>query len=653
VYFCIDDFEIMMSDKSICADRLKQLVVLLEAPPTYRAAVLLLCVTAGCVGVDTHTSVTHEAVTITTIPVTGAVVSDPENDPQFGPMVAVADFNSDGNPDMAASDNHDAVSVRLGDGAGGFGAESLFNLNLLTGRPNAVMAKDLNADGKIDLVMGNDPSVSVLLGNGDGTFGAATTYALLPTLLGGFSSVTAGDFNRDGKLDLAAGEDGGVGVLPGNGDGTFGARSDFICDQSTHHNSVIAGDFNLDGKIDLVSAGSKSSSVYFFPGNGDGTFAACTATTVGTTFVPVAGEATHPVSMTTGDFNRDGKPDLATANNFGISVTVLLNQGNGTFVTQDYPFFGHEFDMLFVGATKLDSDDSLDLFVAHQFSVFFMSGSTSGTFTKTSSFSLPSQPRFVVAGHFDHDPTPRNDFLLSTEDGNVRLLRGDPESAPCTSGCTPFVVGSEGASSTSAAPGPTNGLKMSIPSGFRNGDVLYAFLTKNGATGQIVTPAGWTQLDQFITTDGDFFTTGLWRRVVTDASLEPLSVRFTHTDTKAKAMTAYIVAVRGANPVTPEDAPVAHLSGLDTLSPTNPSVTTVSPSALVLWHEGLTGRAVSSLTGPFGATLLQATKATDSNSGVAVLLQTTPGATLPGQWRNSDGSTSADFHTLTVAVRPL
>jgi len=108
-----------------------------------------------------------------------------------------------------------------------------------------------------------------------------------------------------------------------------------ICDgSSTHHNSVITGDFNLDGKLDLVSAGSFTSSVYFFPGNGDGTFAPCTATTVGTTFVPVAGEPTRPESMTTGAFNRDGKPDLATANSWGVSVTVLLNQGNGTFVTQ-------------------------------------------------------------------------------------------------------------------------------------------------------------------------------------------------------------------------------------------------------------------------------------------------------------------------------
>jgi len=168
-----------------------------------------------------------------------------------------------------------------------------------------------------------------------------------------------------------------------------------------------------------------------------------------------------------------------------------------------------------------------------------------------------------------------------------------------------------------------------------------------------VTPAGWVQLDQFITTAGDDFTTGLWRRVVTSAATEQLSERFTHTDTTAEAMSAYIVAVRGANPATPEDAPVAHLSGLDTSIPTNPSVTTVSPNALVLWHEGLTGRAVSSVTPRFGVTLLQSTGATDSNSGVAVFRPFRPGATSSGQWLNSGAANSADFHTLTVAIRPL
>jgi hypothetical protein len=72
------------------ADRLKQLAVLGGAPPTYRAAVLLLCVVAGCVDVDTHTSVSNEDLTSTVFPVSGAVSFNIE-DPTFGPVLAVAD----------------------------------------------------------------------------------------------------------------------------------------------------------------------------------------------------------------------------------------------------------------------------------------------------------------------------------------------------------------------------------------------------------------------------------------------------------------------------------------------------------------------------------------------------------------------------------
>jgi hypothetical protein len=617
--------------------------------------VLLLCVTAGCADVDLDTSVTNGALSGPTVyPVFGAVSFNLE-DPTTSPMVAVADFNNDGDPDMAISNNYFAVMVRLGDGAGGFGAENRFDLNNNIGndRPNAVIARDLDADGNVDLVTANQASLSVLIGNGDGTFGAATSYAILPQFFYGLGSVTAVDLNGDGKLDLAASMEGGVGVLFGNGDGTFGARTDFVCDGDTHHNSVTAGDFNLDGKIDLVSAGSFNSSVYLFPGNGDGTFAACTATTVGTSFVPVVGEPTRPQSMTTGDFNRDGKPDLATANNWGVSVTVLLNEGNGTFVTQDYPFLGKESDMLFVRAAYVDSDDSLDLLVGHQVSLFVMSGSLSGTFETTSTIALAQPSQLAVTGHFDHDPLPRTDLLVSSFAGNITLLRGDTDAAPCTSGCTPFVAGSTQADGASLAPGATGGLKIAKPSGLKDGDVLYAFLTKSDDVGQIVTPAGWTQLDQFITTDGDDFTTGLWRRVVTSASTEPRSERFTHTDGTAEEMSGYIVAVRGANPATPEDAPVAHAAGIDNRSPSNPSVTTTSPSALVLFHQGVTGTAMSKVGAPsFDTTLLQSTEGTDRNSGVAILFKVTPGLTTPTQWRNSGGSSGAEFHTLTIAVRP-
>jgi hypothetical protein len=356
--------------------------------------------------------------------------------------------------------------------------------------------------------------------------------------------------------------------------------------------------------------------------------------------------------MTSGDFNKDGRPDLATANNWGVSITVLINQGNGTFTTQSYPFPGREFEMVFVGAAYVDGDDSLDLLVGHQTSIFVMSGSAGGTFATTAILPMDAVPRYVTTGHFDHDPAARTDLVVSSDLGRVALLRGEPDGAPCTSGCTPSIVGSTQATSGSAAGGANGGLAIARPSLLRDGDVLYAFVTKNDDVGTVSAPAGWTELGQWKTTADDDFTSGVWRKVVTAASAEPASYRWTHTDNTSEPMSGTIVAVRGASTTTPEDAPVTHADGINNPRPSSPSVTTSSPSALVLVHEGLTRGAMSSIVTPWNTTLLQSSKGTDRNSGVAAFLQPAPGATGPRQWMNTGGFSGADWHTVTVAVRP-
>ena len=180
--------------------------------------------------------------------------------------------------------------------------------------PQQVTMGDVNGDGKLDMVTANNAAnnVSVLLGNGDGTFGTKTDF----TTSTGTVFVTLGDVNGDGKVDIVTANRNAntVSVLLGNGNGTFGPRTDFST--GVISNSLTLGDVNGDNKLDIVVSHLLSSQVGVFLGNGNGTF--------GPKNVFVTGKS--PTSVTLGDVNSDGKQDLLTANAGSSSVSVLLGK---------------------------------------------------------------------------------------------------------------------------------------------------------------------------------------------------------------------------------------------------------------------------------------------------------------------------------------
>jgi FG-GAP-like repeat/FG-GAP repeat len=356
--------------------------------------------------------------------------------------LGVADFNGDGNLDVAVANSSD-VSLLLGSGKGVFNTPKTYPAGT---SPTSVAFGDFNADGVTDLLTTSLGNFDVLLGNADGTYQAPVLYnsrglnavaAVMAdftgdgvqdlaiahasqqtmSIFGGNgegtftylgdpdphffqNAVVAGDMNGDGKMDLVITDQDGVGVLLGKGNGSFQSTLQYASSSNT---ALVVGDFNRDGKLDVASTGS---GIDVFFGNGNGTLQS-----------PLHyGGTTVSYGIATGDFNKDGILDLAISNSGSGSVSVFLGNKTGGFqapITTPVRPYPH-----WIGVADFNGDGLPDIVVLYKGryvdlvnTVTLLIGKGDGTFRPAQNYSIPGGPIAAAIVDINHDGFP--DLILA------------------------------------------------------------------------------------------------------------------------------------------------------------------------------------------------------------------------------------------------
>ncbi len=344
----------------------------------------------------------------------------------FRSTVIMADFNGDGRLDLALANSLDPrVRVALQNADGSFAAAQAVDVGGISVQPQDLLAADFSGNGRVGLaaVDGFGGAVTVRLGLGDGTFQVPRHFDVGNEP----SGLVAVDFNHDGRQDLAAANDGppgGASVLMGLGDGTFQQQTQFTTGISS---SIASADFNGDGRPDIVTTNydpeTASGDVTVLLGLGDGTFQSAVHYAAGD----------RPFAVVTGDFNGDGRPDIAVVNQFSNNVSIFLNNGDGTFQAAVNYHVGAAPDAIAVG--DFNGDHHLDLAVANSGSndVTILLGDGHGAFqAMATTLTVGTSPSGIVVGDFGNG---HDDIATSNSgSGDVSVLMnlGGGAFAPAT-----------------------------------------------------------------------------------------------------------------------------------------------------------------------------------------------------------------------------
>ena len=308
----------------------------------------------------------------------------------FGETLSIADFNNDGNNDVAATDSGGGI-IRFGNGKGDF----IENVKIfLPNRTDLAATADYNGDGILDFACIENSSnshcdVDIILGNGDGSF-VKSGHFRLPRLA---ASLSAADLNGDSHIDLIVPgnfpnsfENSNVLISYGRGDGSF--LPEVNIQVRAMATFATSADFNGDGNVDIALSSGKigSSAISVLSNNNNQSFLSTAIYSVGEDLK----------SMQSKDLNNDGFPDLVCVDFDSNNAPILLSDGNGSY-TQTTLETGEQ--PSFVRTEDLDSDGNIDIAIANSGddSISIFLGNGNGTFEKQTPLLTPDDPTgFVV-----------------------------------------------------------------------------------------------------------------------------------------------------------------------------------------------------------------------------------------------------------------